>query len=60
MQFERVAYVVDRSTGVDVADYVAFVAGSSDEPEVSKEWEEPLERAEATMRETGEIFKGLG
>jgi hypothetical protein len=40
-------------------DYVAFVAGSSDEPEVFKEWEGPLERAEPTIRETGGIFKGL-
>ena len=58
-QFERLAALVVSATGVDSAHYAAFVRGNSDRPEVFKEWEERLERAESTMRETGELFRNF-
>jgi hypothetical protein len=51
-QFERVADVIIGAAGVDTAAYVAFVAGNADQPEVFKEWDERLTRAEKVMRET--------
>lgn len=51
-QFERVAQLIVSATGVDVAAYLAFVAGNADQPEVFKRWEELLDQAENVMRET--------